>query len=118
MPDWELEVPGSVAALRAEAGRDLGDPDYQLLIKDLVDGSSEFAALWARQDVRGHEAGTKRILHPELGRLELEYTALQVVEQPSLRLYLFAPADQQTDEKLRARSAGSPQMRRLPNRHR
>jgi len=101
MPDWELEVPGSVAALRAEAGRDLGDPDYQLLIKELIEGSPKFAALWARQDVRGHQAGTKRIQHPELGGLELEYTALQVAEQPSLRLYLFTPADERTEKKLR-----------------
>jgi transcriptional regulator with XRE-family HTH domain len=121
MPDWELEVPGSVAALRAEAGRDLGDPDYQLLIKELIDGSLEFAELWARQDVRGHQAGTKRIDHPELGRLELEYTAVQVVEQPSLRLYLFAPANDETDKKLHERSAGARHGRlgvRIPDRPR
>ena len=37
--DWEQEAPLSVAALRAEAGRDLGEPDYQELITELLEGS-------------------------------------------------------------------------------
>ncbi len=101
LPDWEKEAPLSVAALRAEAGRDLGEPDYQELITELIEGSREFAAIWARQDVRGRQEGLKHFQHPGLGRLELEYTSFQVAEQPSLRLYLYAPADKRTETKLR-----------------
>ena len=43
--DWEQEAPLSVAALRAEAGRDLGEPDYQELIGGLLEGSPDFAAI-------------------------------------------------------------------------
>jgi len=100
--DWEQQVPVSVAALRAEAGRDLGDPDYQALITELVHGSPEFAALWARQDVRGRLEGAKLFNHPQLGRLEFEYTPFEIIEQPSLRLYLFTPANKNTEAKLRA----------------
>jgi transcriptional regulator with XRE-family HTH domain len=103
LPDWEREAPLSVAALRAEAGRDLADPDYQELVKELVEGSPDFAALWARQDVRGRQEGTKRFQHPKLGRLDLEYTSFQVAEQPSLRLYLYTPADELSERKLRSR---------------
>ena len=34
----------------------------------------------------------KRFHHPELGLLDLEYTPFEIAEQPSLRLYLLAPA--------------------------
>jgi transcriptional regulator with XRE-family HTH domain len=91
--EWETEAPLTVAALRAEAGRDLSAPDYQELIADLLESSPDFAALWARQDVRGRREGLKRFQHPALGRYELEFTSFQVAEQPSLRLALYTPAD-------------------------
>jgi hypothetical protein len=56
--------------------------------------------MWARQDVRGRQEGMKRFQHPELGRLDLEFTSFQVAEQPSLRLYLYTPADRRTERKL------------------
>jgi transcriptional regulator with XRE-family HTH domain len=99
--DWEKEAPLTVAALRAEAGRDLGEPDYQELINGLLEESPDFAAIWARQDVRARQEGAKRFQHPGLGRFDLEYTAFQVAEQPSLRLYLYTPADERTEMKLR-----------------
>ena len=100
--DWQLEAALSVAALRAEVGGDLGEPDYQELITELLEASPDFAAIWARQDVRGRQEGLKRLDHPELGRLDLEFTSFQVAEQPSLRLYLYTPADDgRTETRLR-----------------
>jgi hypothetical protein len=91
--EWEKEAPLTVAALRAEAGRDLGDPDYQELIRDLLAGSPDFTAIWARQDVRGRREGLKCFQHPQFGRFDLEFTSFQVAEQPTLRLLLYTPAD-------------------------
>jgi transcriptional regulator with XRE-family HTH domain len=100
--EWEKEAALSVAALRAEAGRDLGEPDYQELITELLEGSADFAAIWGRQDVRGRQEGLKRFRHPEFGRFDLEFTSFQVAEQPSLRLYLYTLADDgQSETKLR-----------------
>jgi transcriptional regulator with XRE-family HTH domain len=107
--DWEHEAALSVAALRAEAGGDLGEPDYQALIVELLRESPDFARMWARQDVRGRQEGLKRFQHPKLGRFDLEFTAFQVAEQPSLRLFLYAPADGRSEQKLRgAVAAASP----------
>jgi transcriptional regulator with XRE-family HTH domain len=91
--EWEKEAALTVAALRAEAGRDLSEPDYRELIADLLENSPEFAAIWARQDVRGRREGLMRFRHPERGRFDLEFTSFQVAEQPSLRLALYTPAD-------------------------
>ena len=77
-------------------------PAYQELINELIESSPEFVAIWARQDVRGRQEGLKRFQHRELGRLDLEFTSFQVAEQPSLRLYLYTPADDsRTETKLR-----------------
>jgi transcriptional regulator with XRE-family HTH domain len=105
--DWAQAVPLSVAALRAEAGHHLGDPDYRLLIDELIGASQEFAALWGRQDVRGREGGAKHFNHPQLGRLGFEYTPFEIPEQPSMRLYLFTPTDERTERKMREVAAAS-----------
>ena len=99
--DWEQEAALTVAALRAEAGGDLGEPGYQGLITELLEASPDFAALWGRQEVRGRKEGLSRFQHPALGRFDIEYTALQVAEQPSQRLYLYTPAEGRSEAKLR-----------------
>ena len=99
--EWEREAPLSVAALRAEAGPDLGDSDYRDLIAELVEGSVEFAAMWARQDVRGRQEGITRFRHPVFGRFDLEFTSFNVVEHPSQRLYIYTPIDGRSAAKLR-----------------
>jgi transcriptional regulator with XRE-family HTH domain len=98
--EWEKEAALSVAALRAEAGPDLSESDYQELITDLLERSPEFAAIWARQDVRGRREGLKRFHHPVLGDYDLEYTSFLVPEQPSLRLALYTPADDGRSERM------------------
>jgi transcriptional regulator with XRE-family HTH domain len=108
MLDWERETALAVASFRSDAGRDLVEPDYQELINELLEGSAEFAAMWARQDVRGRQEGLKRLLHPKLGRLDLEFTIFHFVEQPSLRLYLYTPADERSETKLLENSARRP----------
>jgi hypothetical protein len=60
------------------------------------------------QDVRGRQEGLKLFKHPELGRIDLEFTAFQVAEQPSLRLYVYAPADARSETKLRETATGKP----------
>lgn len=97
--EWETEAPLTVAALRAEAGRELSAPDYQDLIADLLENSPDFAALWARQDVRGRREGLKRFQHPQFGPYDLEFTSFQIAEQPTLRLALYTPADDGYSEK-------------------
>jgi transcriptional regulator with XRE-family HTH domain len=106
--DWEQEAALAVAAFRAEAGRALGEPDYRELVAELLEGSPDFAAVWARQDVRGRQEGLHRFAHPELGRFDLEFTPFRVAEQPSLRLYLYTPADDGRSESvLRQAVAGA-----------
>jgi transcriptional regulator with XRE-family HTH domain len=101
--EWEREAELMVASFRAEAAPYLDEPEFQELVADLLEGSPEFAALWARQDVRGRPEGWKRLNHPELGLLDLEYTTYRVNDEPGLKLVLYTPeAGSATDRVLRA----------------
>jgi hypothetical protein len=51
--------------------------------------------------VRGRQEGLKHFAHPELGRYDLEFTVFQLAEQSSLRLHLYAPADDRSERVLR-----------------
>ena len=58
MLDWDREAALTVAAFRAEAGGELvRSQDDQQLITELLDLSPDFAAIWARQDVRERQGG-------------------------------------------------------------
>ena len=60
-----------VADLRATAGRRAGDPDVEALVRDLLGASGEFATLWAEHEVAIRRSDAKRMLHPEVGLLDL-----------------------------------------------
>jgi transcriptional regulator with XRE-family HTH domain len=77
-PDLEAIAADTVAALRAAVGPDLDDPALTDLVGELSLKSKEFRRLWARHDVRDKTHGTKRILHPQVGELELHYESFAV----------------------------------------
>lgn len=76
--DWENQVRGCVARLRALAGTDPDAPDLAQLVGELLLKSPEFARLWERYDVRGHSYGRKTFHHPEVGDLTLGYQGMQL----------------------------------------
>jgi hypothetical protein len=68
----------TVAALRASIGPDLDDPALTDLVGELSLKSEEFRRLWARHDVREKTSGRKRIVHPQVGELDLLYESFAV----------------------------------------
>ena len=60
-----------VADLRATAARRRGDADIESLVADLLEASEEFALLWAEHEVAVRRADTKRLVHPEVGVLDM-----------------------------------------------
>lgn len=90
--DWEKGADDIVAILRAEAGRTPHDPGLTELVGELSTRSEEFAARWARHDVRYHRTGVKRLHHPVVGDLELDYEALDFPGDPGLRMFVYTAA--------------------------
>jgi transcriptional regulator with XRE-family HTH domain len=91
--DWSDEAALAVASLRFIAA---GYPDDRRLA-ELVGGlslnSPAFAALWAKHTVRLCTSGTKRLHHPEIGDLDLNYLALHLPNSDGQRLLTYTAPD-------------------------
>ncbi len=91
--DWEGEARRAVASLRLVAGRLPEDRALAELVGELAIVSPVFAGLWAKHPVHNCTSGTKRLDHPEVGRLELGFEVLHLPDDPGVRLLTYsAPA--------------------------
>jgi transcriptional regulator with XRE-family HTH domain len=69
--DWQIHSRTHVADLRATYGRRGSDPEVASFVTDLLETSAEFASLWRAHEVAVRRADSKRIIHPEVGLLDL-----------------------------------------------
>lgn len=69
--DWPARSRSQVAELRATVGRRGGEADVRTLLADLIAASPEFAELWEEHEVAVRRSDAKRIIHPEVGLLDL-----------------------------------------------
>ncbi|MBB4689559.1 helix-turn-helix transcriptional regulator [Amycolatopsis jiangsuensis] len=79
-PDWEEVATSTVAALRAN--RDPLRPDEALerLVGELSVASDEFARYWADYRLFKHGHGKKRLYHPTVGVMTLNYETLNIAD--------------------------------------
>ncbi len=89
--DWEQIAGNCVAALRLYAGRHPDDPQLTELIGELSLHSDTFRRMWANHDVLAHTTGTKRLHHPLVGDLTLDYLVLTVEGDPEQTLVIYTP---------------------------
>jgi PAS domain-containing protein len=83
---------GSVADLRAAAARYPGDARVRRLVERLRAASTEFAGLWAQQDVAVRRSARKRVRHPAVGWLALDCESLHDPDRDQwIVLYTAAP---------------------------
>jgi hypothetical protein len=92
-PDWEVMARFVVGAFRADAARAGATSEIADLVDDLCASSPEFKAIWQENDVISHGEGTKRLKHPILGDIELEYSGFAVDGRPDLNLVVYNPVD-------------------------
>ncbi|MEV6379577.1 helix-turn-helix transcriptional regulator [Streptomyces sp. NPDC051773] len=92
--DWERVAGDCLAMLRLYAGRHPDDPRLTELIGELSLHSDTFRRMWADHDVQAHTTGTKRLHHPIVGDLTLDYLVLAVEGDPeqTLTVYTTEPA--------------------------
>lgn len=97
--DWPAHARAHVADLRATAARRHGDADVLELVGHLTEASEEFAALWSEHQVAVRRAARKRIIHPEVGALDLLCEVL-VGGGDQLLIVLFARPGTDARDKL------------------
>jgi len=90
--DYDQIARDAAAMLRLEAGRDPYDEDLIALVGELFTRSELFRQRWASQDVRFHRTGRKRLRHPVVGQLDLDFEALELPAEPGLQLNIYTAA--------------------------
>ncbi|WP_250517563.1 helix-turn-helix transcriptional regulator [Caballeronia sp. INDeC2] len=100
--DWESVARFVVGAFRADVARAGLVSEVGALVEALCHASAEFDALWRDNEVHSHEdgGGIKRLLHPTLGSVELEYSAFSVDGRPDLGMIVYTPLDEAMADRI------------------
>ncbi len=87
--DFDRMATDAAAMLRLEAGRNPHDKDLITLIGELSTQSELFRQHWASHNVKFHRSGRKRLRHPAVGELDLNFEAMELPSEPELRLNIY-----------------------------
>ncbi|WPO98699.1 helix-turn-helix transcriptional regulator [Pseudomonas sp. HR96] len=90
--DWHAVARFVVASFRVDVARAGADAEVAQLVDELSRSSPEFAELWQENQVQAHGDGVKRLHHPKVGCITLEYSAFAVDGRPDLSLIVYNPA--------------------------
>jgi transcriptional regulator with XRE-family HTH domain len=92
--DWQSVARFVVGAFRADVARAGASASHEVseLVEELCRLSPEFETLWQDNDIVAHGEGVKRIHHPEVGLLELEFSSFAVEGRPELGMIVYNPA--------------------------
>lgn len=91
--DRERVIREGIADLRAAWAAHADDQDLGELVRALSEESKEFAELWSRRDVKVQNNGRKRLNHPDVGPLTIEYDVLTPLGDTGQRLIVYRAAD-------------------------
>ena len=98
--DWRSVARFVVGAFRIEVARAGAAVEIEPLVDELCRLSPEFRPIWRGNDVRNFGEGVKRLRHPTLGPLTLEYSAFAVEGRPDLKMVVFNPATPADTDKV------------------
>jgi transcriptional regulator with XRE-family HTH domain len=82
----------AAAMLRLEAGRNPHDKALIELVGELSTRSELFRRRWASHDVKFHRSGQKRLRHPVVGQLDLDFESMELSSEPGLQLNVYTAA--------------------------
>jgi transcriptional regulator with XRE-family HTH domain len=92
--DWEEIAPVIVGVFRADVARAGAGAMVQTLVDELCARSPEFATLWRASEVSASCDGARRLRrlrHPVLGKIVLEFGAFAVNGRPDLAMLVYTP---------------------------
>jgi transcriptional regulator with XRE-family HTH domain len=98
--DRETVIREAVADLRAAWAAHPDDVRLASLIDEWCGRSEEFARHWESRDVRVNGHGVKRLAHPRIGEVTVEFEVLTPLPDPAQRLVIYRPADAGSREAL------------------
>lgn len=92
--DWEEVARSQVSDLRAVAAWRQGSPVFPSLVGELSMASPDFASMWAAYEVGSPAQGRRRLDHPDVGELAVDFEELDLRGCTQRRLVTYLPADE------------------------
>ena len=87
--DWDVQARASVESLRFAAASAPDDRLTQELVEELTAGSSDFRQWWMEHRVYQRTFGSKRLRHPVVGDLTVEYETFSMPGDPDQTLFVY-----------------------------
>lgn len=91
--DWDVVAHEQVGNLRQVHIACSEEPAIKELVDELSAASEPFARLWSTHDVTQRTRGEQNLVHPVVGRLNLNFEVLILPDSPLRRLVVYVPAD-------------------------
>lgn len=109
-PDWDDVARTCVEVLRMEAGTNPTDPALAELVGELSIADAQFRRWWAEHRVAHQDFGSKRIAHPVLGDLSLDWDTFRYAGAPEQQLVLWSadPGSESAERLAQLASTASP----------
>lgn len=87
--DWGIQARAAVESLRLDVGNDPDDRATKDLVSDLRTQSPEFGKWWDEHRVYQRTYGTKRLRHPVVGDLTVEYETFTPPGDRDVNLFVY-----------------------------
>lgn len=100
--DWRNVARYVVGAFRADAARAGAGAEIRNLVDELSASSAEFKAMWDENEIIGSREGIKRLHHPLLGAIELEFSNFAVEGRSDLNMMVYSPANPDVMRKIQS----------------
>ncbi len=113
--DYDRIAADAAAMLHLEAGRNPHDKALIALVGELSTRSETFRQRWASHDVKFHRSGQKRLRHPVVGQLDLDFESMELSSAPGLQLNVYtAAAGTPTADALKLLASWAASQEQLP----
>jgi transcriptional regulator with XRE-family HTH domain len=90
--DWEEVTRLAIAQLRMESARYPGDRRLTALVDELSARDAQFRQWWTEHDVAARGKGTKKLRHPVVGELTLDWDTLTCATDPEQHIIVWTAA--------------------------
>jgi transcriptional regulator with XRE-family HTH domain len=90
--DWEEVTRLAIAQLRMQSARYPGDQRLTDLVEELSARDAQFRQWWTEHDVATRGKGTKKLRHPVVGELTLDWDTLTCATDPEQHIIVWTAA--------------------------
>ena len=112
--NWEGVARFIVGVFRGDTARAGAAATVQPLVDELCAKSADFATMWRESGVNDVCEGVRRLRHPDLGEIALEFTAFAVDGRADLAMLVYTPVSADDAARVRALATGLRTERPVP----